>query len=248
MLRGMNTTRRLLTLALALAATSLLGGAATVHAQTVITSLPYTITATGAYVLNGNLSSSQTSGNLITVNASNVTIDFQGHFISGAVGNTSQTTYGIYASERSNLTIKNGTIAHCQTGIEIDGNGSATTNSVNHQIDNLRVTYCYYIGIYISYGPGSRISNCQVSQTGYSGAGSAFGIAVNGAGTVVQNNVVSNVTDSGGNSIGIYGGGFSRQNVVSNAYYGVYGGKYQDNLTSGCTTPFAGGTDAGGNH
>ena len=245
MLRGMNTTRRLLTLALALAATSLLGGAATVHAQTVITSLPYTITATGAYVLNGNLSSSQTSGNLITVNASNVTIDFQGHFISGAVGNTSQ-TYGIYASERSNLTIKNGTIAHCQTGIEIDGNNTATTNSVNHQIDNLRVTYCYSTGIFIYYGPGSRISNCQVSQTGFSGTSSAYGIIVYGASTLIQNNVVSNVTAN--NSIGIISAGFSRQNVVSGASYGVYGGKYQDNLTSGCTTPFNGGTDAGGNN
>ena len=249
MLRGMNTTHRLLTLALTLAATSLLGGAATVHAQTVITSLPYTITATGAYVLNGNLSSSQTSGNLITVNASNVTIDFQGHFISGAVGNTSQTTTGIYASERSNLTIKNGTIAHCKYGVDIEGNDTATTNSVNHQIDNLRVTYCSYVGIFIAYGPGSRISNCQVSQTGYSGTSSAYGIIVYGASTVVQNNVVSNVTvSSGGFACGIYGNGFSRQNVVSGASYGVSGGKYQDNLTDGCTTPFNGGTDAGGNN
>ena len=86
-----------------------------------------------------------------------------------------------------------------------------------------------------------------MSQTGYSGASVAFGIAVSGAGTVVQNNVVSNVT-AGNNSYGINSLAFSRQNVVSGASYGVYGGTYQDNLTSGCTTPFNGGTDAGGNH
>ena len=248
MLRGMNTTHRLLTLALTFAAAALLGASATVHAQTVITSLPYTITAKGLYVLNQDLSSSQTSGNLITVNASNVTIDFQGHFISGAVGNTSQTTYGIYASERSNLTVRNGTIAHCQRGVYLNGNGSATTNSVNHQVDNLRVTYCYQIGIQIAYGPGSRITNCQVSQTGYSGAVQTLGIYVAGEGTVIQNNVVSNVTANGGNSYGIITDGFSRQNVVSNAYYGVYDGKYQDNLTTGCTYPFTNGTNAGGNN
>ncbi len=223
---------------------------AAARAQTVITSLPYTITASGLYVLNNNLNGSQTSGSLITINASNVTIDFQNHYIAGAVGNTAQTTFGVYANERSNLTIKNGTIAYCNKGIELDGNGSATTNSVNHQIENMRVTYCYYLGIQISAGPGSRVANCQISQTGFSGAGSAFGIFITGDGVTVQSNVVSIVTASGNGSLALYttGNDFFRQNTISNAYYGVVGGKYQDNLTSGCTTAYTGGTDAGGNN
>ncbi len=250
MLNGMNTSKPLSTciLTLALAAAALLC-AGMARAQTVITSLPYTISASGTYVLNSNLNSSQTSGILINVNASNVTLDFQGHYIAGAVGNTNQSTTGVNANEQSNLTIKNGTIAFCSTGVSIGGNGSATTNSVGHQVDNLRVTYCYFIGVHISSSPASRITNCQVSQTGSAGTTSAAGIDVGGAGVTVQGNVVSNVTASG-SAYGVYAntGCFVRQNTISNASYGVVGGKYQDNLTANCTTPFLNGTDAGGNN
>lgn len=235
-------------LILVLAAVSSLWGAAAAHAQTVIDSLPYTITANGTYVLNGNLNSSQTSGNLISINASNVTIDFQGHYIAGAVNNTSQTTVGISASERSNLTIKNGTIAYCSIGILIGGDGSATTNSVDHQIDNMRVTYCYYVGIYLSNNPATRVTNCQVSQGGFTGANGAYGIAAIGAGATIEGNVVSSITGTPSTGILAGTGSFVRQNTVSNATTGVSGGKYQDNLTANCTTTYTGGIDAGGNN
>ncbi len=247
MLKDMKTSYRSLILAFLLIAAALLGTAAA-RAQTVITSLPYTITGSGLYVLNSNLSSPATSGNLITVNVSNVTIDFQNHFISGPVGNTSQTTYGIYAYEQSNLTIKNGTIAHCFAGISIDGNDEGDTNSLDHQIDNMRVTHCSSYGIYLRASPASRITNCQVSQIGYSGANVAYGIAAYNDGTTISGSVISTVTATTAYGILAGTGSFARQNTVSYAGYGVYGGKYQDNLTTGCTYPYSGGTDAGGNN
>ena len=73
-------------------------------ASSVISSLPCTITTPGIYLLNANLSSTQTSGNLITVNASNVVINFQNQTISGP-NTISQTTIGIYASEVTNVTV-----------------------------------------------------------------------------------------------------------------------------------------------
>lgn len=233
---------------LLLAVTSFTAAATTACAQTVITSLPYTITVGGSYVLNNNLSAAITSGSLIKISASNVTIDMQGHFIAGSVGNTTQTTIGISADERSNLSIRNGTIAHCGTGISITGNGSAATNNVDHQIENLRITYCYNAGISVVSAPASRIVNCQISQIGYNAnTAGAYGIYVAGAGTTVQGNSVSNVLGSTTACIYADVGSFVRQNQVSNATYGVYRGIYQDNLAHACPTSFSNGTDGGGN-
>ena len=64
-------------------------------------------------MLGSNLNSAQTGGNLITVNASNVTIDLQGHFLTGSTDPNSSAV-GIYANERANLTIRNGPISHCR--------------------------------------------------------------------------------------------------------------------------------------
>ena len=247
----MKTSIRSLTLTLTLAAASVLGAAA-VHAQTVITSLPYVINAGGTYVLNNNLNSTQTSGRLIEIKASNVTIDFQSHYIAGPTTVPSQTTVGVYATEQSNLTIKNGTVAYCQQGISFNGNGSATTNSVDHVIDNMRVTYCYLTGIYVNQSPSSRVTNCQISQIGSTSASVAYGILTFGTNgtTTVANNIVDHVTvATSGTSYGIFvaDNNFVRQNVVSYCQYGVRGGNYQDNLFYGVVNGFSGGGDAGGN-
>ena len=230
--------------ALAVAATT------AAQAQTVITSLPYTITSGGTYVLNSNLSSTATSGNLITINASNVTIDFQNHYITGPAASLSSTTAaGILADERSNLTIRNGTVAYCQYGIEILGNGSATTNNVDQQITNMRVTYCSGAGINVQDAPSSVVSGCQVSQIGTSANYFTFGINITGAGVVVQGCTVSNIIAAGNSVYGIHSdsGSFTRGCEVSSAYYGVYAGIYQNNLASAVTTAFSGGTDGGNN-
>ena len=207
--------------------------------QTVITSLPYTITKPGLYVLNENLSSSLTSGNLITVNADNVTVDLQGHSLSGPANYSNEVVYGIYAEERGNATVRNGTISHCQYGVYLLGTlNASTTNNLNQVVDSLRVTHCV-AGIVLNTAPGSRVTNCQVTQM------DSDGIAISGPGGTVQGCVVNQV---GGTGIQLGVGTFARQNSIANAYYGILEGKYQDNLTSGCTTPFAAGTDAGGNN
>ena len=49
--------------------------------QTIIGSLPYTITAPGTYVLDSNLVYSSAAGAAITILSSNVTLDLGGHYI-----------------------------------------------------------------------------------------------------------------------------------------------------------------------
>ena len=70
-------------------------------------------------------------------------------------------------------------------------------------------------------------------------------------GVRIENNSIANVTPSGSGSsygISVGTGSFVISNTVSNCGVGISGGKYLNNLTSGCTTPFQGGTNAIGNN
>ena len=108
------------------------------------------------------------------------------------------------------------------------------------------MSHCNYAGIGLLYAPASTVTNCKVSQiSGY------YGILVEGTGATVQGCTVSQINGgSGGNGTAIVlsAGSVARQNTLSSTLYGVYGGKYQDNLTTDCTYPVSNGTDAGGNN
>ena len=214
-----------------------------------------TITAPGYYRLTKNIFSSAMTGNIITIQQHNVTIDFNSFYIVGP-NNVASNLTGIRASEFGNLTIKNGSIAFCRDGIVLTGNGNpATTRNINHIIDNMRITNTYEYGVYFpTESPGSVVSNCQLSQIGGTTAASTFygiGLYALGTGILFKDNIINNVTGPASASTMSYGIatiGISVRNAVSNCHYGVYTGKYQNNLTQNTTTPFTPGTDAGGNN
>ncbi len=216
----------------------LLASVVATSAQTVINSLPYTITVAGDYVLGGNLSVSQQTSNLIQVNASNVTIDLQGYYLSGPANYSSVYYSGIYAYERANITVRNGTISHCQCGVFLDGNTTAaSTNNLNQTIDGLRISHCVE-GIILNTAPGSTVTNCKLTQI------DGYGMHVLGAGSTVQSCFLSQIGTTG---IYLGAGSFARQNTISTANTGIAFGLYQDNLASGCPYPFYQGTNGGGN-
>src|SRR5207247_5018841 len=75
--------------------------------KNVITSLPFTISQPGSYVLNGNLTG--VSGqNGINVTANNVTIDLQGFELVGVPGSFNGIAHT--SGSVSGLTVRNGTI------------------------------------------------------------------------------------------------------------------------------------------
>ncbi len=104
-------------------------------------------------------------------------------------------------------------------------------------------------------GFGVRAVNNDVVGTVGMGSGMGRAIAVDQAdGGVVEGNRVSGPPAA--NSVGVDILGGSDVLVVGNqltalwwgvSYEGESGGKYRDNLTSGVTTPYSGGTDAGNN-
>jgi hypothetical protein len=210
---------------------------------------PITITAPGYYRLTKNIIFSGMSGNIITIQQHNVTIDFNTFFIIGP-NNKANTVVGVSANGFGNITIKNGTIAFCQTGVKFSG----ASSNINQLVDNMRISNCWQQGVYFpTSSPGSLVSNCLFSQIGGStAAGATYTIAIWGVGgdVLAKNNVISTVTDASNGPNNSYGiaYGFSVGNTISNSYYGVYLGKYLQNLTSGCTVPFTPGTDVGHNN
>ncbi len=223
---------------------------ASASAQTVISSVPYTITASGQYVVDRNLIGASANVDLITVNAPNVLIDLGGFFVSGPGNTPTSTKACIRTNGGSNIVIRNGTLANMGYGISFDG---SSTNNINHLAEFLNFTRCYIYGVYFaSDSAGSQIRDSVYSQIGNTSTNTNAAAIYTFDGVRVERCVIAGVTAAtvGTSSRGIDGGGgsFYINNTISNCTTGILRGKYRDNLTSNCTTPFSSGVDAGGNN
>lgn len=230
------------------------------QAQTVINSLPYTINTPGDYVLGGNLSYNATSGNAITFNVGNATLDFAGHYISNLAAGNGTTAYGLYGNNRANITVQNGTVVGFAIGIYFNGDAASSGgNNTGNVITNMRLPSNTYIGIDILNPTTCRVENCQINKTGGSTSfnGPTYSTLVVDGSVVLRNNQVSALGPTSGLSrYGIYCISSTKHFVIGNQIdscdVGLLmdnnAGKRQDNLTANCTTPFQGGIDAGGNN
>ena len=249
---SVKTPRFILSLSVAL-----LGLAATrASAQTVITSAPYTISASGQYILGGNLAYSG-AGATITISAPNVVLDLNNYFVAGpgnAAAALADANSVILVGNVANVKIKNGTVAGNTYGIRFTAN-SSTTTSRNYLLDNVTVTRCYYMGVRFTTGaPGTVIRDCSFSTIGGSTADTTVSTdAIYTLGTIrMERNNINGVTPTGStNSYGIngYTGDFALNNTIANCSIGITSvTKYIGNLTSGVTTNFSGGTAVGDNN
>jgi len=226
--------------------------AAVCSAQTTITSLPYTISSSGMYLLASDLQFPLGSGDAITVNASNVTIDFGGHSLSTPTHKTtSPTSYGIYADNQSAITVTNGEINGFVFGIYFSYTSGAVVNG-GHLVEKMRLVNCGY-GIHQGVGQGSVFQFNQIRVT--SGEGFA-GISLDSSvGDRISDNVISSYYNGQVHlSIGIQStgsnstvGNYFFNNLISNCSNGILmpaGGndKYRFNVTSNCANPYFGGT------
>ncbi|HEY9074380.1 MAG TPA: hypothetical protein VIN67_09640, partial [Desulfobaccales bacterium] len=153
------------------------GGGAAVGTK--ITSVPYEIKNSGFYYLGGNLTSSG-SGNAITVNADNVTLDLMGFSLSHS--GPLVAGYGIRMSGRYNVAIRNGTVSFFYAGIAED----SFIYGAQHRVSNVRAIYNTY-NISLS-GKNHLVNAC-------SGSNGTTGIYVETG--VITSSVASNNDDSG---------------------------------------------------
>ncbi len=161
---------------------------------TVIDSIPFTITVQGIYCLKGNLASSLTSGDMITVATNNVTIDMNGFKLGGLGAGAGTTANGIVAINRRNITIRNGSIRGFRRGIFLEGDAATSSG---HLLEDLRLDGNRVIGARVE-GTGNIIRNNLVVNTGPSDIStSAFGLFINLSNdSVVEGNVISSVSES----------------------------------------------------
>ena len=211
---------------------------------TAITTLPYTISAQGIYCLNSDLTTGITSGSAITIATNNVTIDLNGRKLGGLAAGAGTGAYGIYAYQKKNITIRNGSIRGFYWGIRLYDFSPYTTSS-GHLIEDIRADGNTFAGIQV-IGTGNIIRNNQVVNTGgstVSGSTNASGIYAAGPGSSIVNNDITNtVEQTGGSSHSVYAntcnGCSIENNRVSNSAagpsgsYGVYIIGSTNNLTA----------------
>ena len=145
-----------------------------IEARTPISSLPFTISSPGSYYLTKSLN--VTTGNGITINAAQVTVDLNGFTISSNASSANGTGIAL-ASGLADITIFNGHIkggvAYLSgtysgpgfaNGIEYSGNAP-----VNVRVTGISVLGCLSDGINLSANAFALVESCIVQTVGGNG-------------------------------------------------------------------------------
>jgi len=192
---------------LALAALLVLGPLTTRAAESYdnctgfITSLPAVITTQGTWCLKQDLSTAQMTGNAISINTNNVTVDCNNFKLGGLSAGASTQTYGIGAISRSNITVRQCTIRGFLYGVRIEGSPSG-----GHVVEDNRFDSNTYNGVYVA-GDGSAVRRNLVIYT----AGSTIGSDTTPIWTVESVDIIDNTVE---NSVARAG--------TNQAAYGIY--------------------------
>jgi hypothetical protein len=222
---------------------------------TAITALPATIATSGVYCLRGNLTFSG-SGAAITVTAGSGTVlDLNGHVLTGTAGTTAIEVQGGRI-----LTVRNGTIRAFSRAAVVE------SASFNTRLEDLHIAVqgdqpaieSQAWGDVIqrnwiergnpvirSAGGSSRVSDNDIVNA-------SSGIDMPGSNGFVEDNRVKSLSSGAGYGIRASGSRafLSRNNVIlfSTCFDMSATTRYRENVTSGCTFTYSGGSSAGSNY
>ena len=220
-----------------------------------VPAVPHTIAAPGVYCLTRDLRLDRTSGIAIRVDADDVVLDLNGHLLDGVNWGVDTEAAGVFAMERRNLTIRNGTVRGFRIGIWLSGRHPYTAWG-GHQITDIRADQNRSSGIRVD-GRGSIVErNLVVDTVATAMDAGAWGIYVLGPGNRVVDNDIVRVRSrgnafAGGIRVENLPGNLVVSNRVSDVAYGIWfdgDGEYRDNLTTAVETRYVGGTDVGNNN
>jgi hypothetical protein len=144
------------------------------------------------------------SGNAITIDSDYVVIDLNGY---GILNTSHFGTYanGVYAWQRKNITIKNGSIYRFFAGIFLEDSYPFSV-STGHLVENVKLDNIRAYGILL-HGSDMVIQNNIITSTGgHTISEESYGIALAGANNFVYNNTVTNtfMRSSAVLAVGIY--------------------------------------------
>lgn len=150
-----------------------------------IISLPTTINTAGVWCMKSDLATSMTSGNAITINSHNVTLDCNDFRLGGLGAGAATATTGIAVLERNNVTIRNCNVRGFLFGVYLGGSSNV--------IEDSRFQANTRGAIYVS-GYDFLVRRNSITQTGGTPAYSdTYGILAFGATGVIEDNFVSEV-------------------------------------------------------
>ena len=171
---------------------------ATLPPCTPITYAPYSIIEEGVYCFTGNLSVSITTGNAITIEADNVVIDLNGWSLDGLIPRKGA---GIYAYQRKNITIRNGTIRGFYRGVWLE-DVDPFIISQGHLVEDIHAAKNAYTALLIE-GSDNVVRRNQVVDTINSFF--AYGISLRGPrGRALNNDISNTVTEGDYKARGLY--------------------------------------------
>jgi hypothetical protein len=217
-----------------------------------IDSIPYTIDEPGLYCLVCDFQTDLDVGAAITVDADNVTIDFQQFSIDNRSAGWGTGAIGVQAYERSDVVVRNGTLMGFFEGVSLSGPLGVQTSN-NHLVEDMRIAYSIRNGIGIN-GFGSVVRRNVVYETG-NAEEVGTGIFLTGwRHHVVDNDVERVLPPKGSTGISFTSGGdnhLAENNRITSAETGIWmagrNTKYRDNLTNEVGVPYTGGLDVGNN-
>jgi hypothetical protein len=175
---------------------------------TPITAVPHVVREPGVYCLDRDLvmDDGQGSGTVaIYIDADHVVLDFNGYSLRRLPVNMGWTTStGVFAHQRSHITIRNGTIRNFSVGIYLQEISSSGPYDQGHVVEGMNVDGSSYIGMWVN-GAGSVVRRNRVLGTGgtewVQGADNNAGIRVGGVRAQVTDNEVTE-TRGGANGPG----------------------------------------------
>lgn len=164
-----------------------------------IQSVPITITVQGIYCLKQNLSLSATQAVAITIAAHNVTIDFNGFKLGGLAAGPSSNSVGVRATDRRNVTLRNGNIRGFSWGIIL--NQTTEGASSGHLVEDNFLDGNLIVGMEVG-GSDVLVRRNRIVRTGsYNGASGIRGTYLSNS--EISDNFISKTHSSGNTSEGI---------------------------------------------
>ncbi len=198
---------------------------AELNSCTEITALPFTITVQGVYCLkqNLNVNLSADGSAAITINAGNVTIDFNGFRVNNQAPLATTQAHGVLARNRKNITLRNGFIRGFSGGIWLDETTPA--GAASHLVEEMKIADSGGAGIQVD-GEKSVVRDNRVLTTGGGQLSVAFGIVLEGAyDGLVTGNIISGLFGSYAN-YGIFVRTSNRVKVTGNEIGDLDGGSF----------------------
>jgi parallel beta-helix repeat protein len=156
----------------------------------------------GNYTLTGDITGCTSTA--IVVTGDNLVLDLAGHVVS-CEPNTTGEGPGIYVPNHTGVTIRNGTVQYCDTGIYLEeGGGHTLTNlNVRDNVGSLHAESIFGEGIQLYGSHDNKITNNRIIHNGTYAGIDMFDSSRNTftANTVDANNVIQTNSMHGGPTI-----------------------------------------------